>query len=394
MILQYKHSDSIPQYLVALFLFLSPIEAFLVFMNAGTLLKYYQIISIIIMMMILVASEKKLKLNNLILVLIVFLMYMSMSLLWTESIIRGAMVMRSCLLQVVFIVFAVQFDYDAKAFKYMQIAMILGGILLSFLVLFNGKTYADYSNRFSIYINDDNSIDPNNLGGLLVTSIALLFPMTVKGMLKNTFKWGGLLLLVVALLMTASRGAVLACVCAVFVCMLLQKNFKKKFKYILIIAIAVIALIFINRNSNVNFIGNLFERFQEGGGSNRVDIWEHSISAFVEKPILGSGLGASPNVIRRYYGVSIGSHNTFITFLLEGGIVLFALFVLLIFNVYKKLRGSLFYGVIACETASLVCSFFIDTYNKKIFWTPLLLCFIALKIKKDDGDLADGKEVK
>lgn len=58
MILQYKHSDSIPQYLVALFLFLSPIEAFLVFMNAGTLLKYYQIISIIIMMMILVASEK------------------------------------------------------------------------------------------------------------------------------------------------------------------------------------------------------------------------------------------------------------------------------------------------------------------------------------------------
>ena len=383
MVQRSKSASRLAVWLISAFLFLSMIEFFMFSSSAGTLLKYFQMGCLVIMVVLVLSSSKKvIRISSMAICLLALAFVLGLSLVWTEDVSRGLAVFRSCILQIVFILMALQFDYDEGSLRIMQRALALGGLLLAVLMLTRAETYAAYTDRFSLSVDGNTAMDPTNMGGLLALSFAVLLPMTFDKRSFVIFKWAGMVLILVAMLMTGSRGAVLSCAGAVVMALVVQRSFKKKFKFLILIEFVVIAFIAANNKLGWGLLENVIARFEEEGGSGRLEIWSAALPRFWDAPIFGIGLGSSPLLIYRLTGENVGSHNTYITFLLEGGIILLSIVLILYFAIFKRLRKRGCVGALSCLTASFVCSFFVDTYNKKIFWIPLLLCCVAAHIKE------------
>lgn len=392
MIRRSSFSSQLPTYLVSAFLLLSMVEFFLSSSSAGTLLKYFQMGCLVVMaFLILNSSSKTIKISNIGLCLIVFALYIGLSLVWTVERSRGSSVFQACFLQIAFILMALQFDYDKRSFQIMQTALIIGGVILAILMMANAEEYSHYSDRFSLEVDEETAIDPNNIGGLLAIGFAALFSVNFKTRLLSFLRWVAIVVVLVSMLMTGSRGALLSCIGAALVTFFVQRSFTHKFKYVFLTVVVIFAVLWTSDKLGMDLWDNIMERFEDEGGSGRVDIWLAALGNFWEAPVLGIGLGSSPILINRLTGEWTGSHNTYITLLLEGGIILILLIIILYVAVIRKLRKSQYASLLSILTASIICSFFLDTYNKKIFWVPLLLCCIAAHIKDDRRISQDGK---
>lgn len=373
--------------LISIFLFLSPIESFLS-SQVGTLLKYYQLFCICIFFIFILYKKKKIKLFNVGKYLCIFLVLLCFAFLRTAYIDRGLNTLQSIGLQILFIILAMQFDYSKSDQTAMIVSYIIGCIVLAIIFFQSGQLVGNYDNRYSVAVDSETVLDPNNIAGLLsIANVYLFFIRTNKKYL-NILKYILICILTVAVLMTASRGAILALLIALCYGLLIQNDWKKAIFLIITSIFIYISIYFINIYFlDNNFIEVIIERFvNDSGGSNRVEIWNSAFKAVLDSPIFGYGIGSSPYIIYKYYGVLIGSHNTIITILLEGGIILASSLIIIFVSIFKNRKNMLF-DICVCggEVASIVCSCFIDSYNKKIFWLPILICCISLCSKTFKG---------
>lgn len=114
-------------------------------------------------------------------------------------------------------------------------------------------------------------------------------------------------------LLTQSRGPLIA----LFATMLFSSVLVKDYKFLLNIAFLV-GVLFISK------IFNFFDPFSliSRGDSYRFAIWEQAWSFFLEKPVLGYGLGGGRPDILIKPAISIShAHNIFLANLLDGGVV-------------------------------------------------------------------------
>lgn len=114
-------------------------------------------------------------------------------------------------------------------------------------------------------------------------------------------------------LLTQSRGPLIA----LFATMLFSSFLVKDYKFLLNIAFLV-GVLFISK------IFNFFDPFSliSRGDSYRFAIWEQAWSFFLEKPVLGYGLGGGRPDILIKPDISIAhAHNIFLANLLDGGVV-------------------------------------------------------------------------
>lgn len=191
--------------------------------------------------------------------------------------------------------------------------------------------------------------------------------------------FGAVGILILGLVITASRGAIVGL--AGVVCVLFARAAAKKQFGNLIFAGAATGLttVAITTSSTV------MARFENVGENYiRLDLWPAAWNLFIEKPILGIGVGQFPALS----GFEIYPHNGFLSILVELGLVGFLVYAMLVWSVLKRsFRGSLKWiplivmsgllpvimtGVWERNTIFFVCLAFVASVSSLGQWEPNL----------------------
>ena len=370
-------------FLVFMFVFLSPLESFLI-EQTGSLLKIYTIVCIVLFSVKILMMGKVKRLIPAQTSLLLFVFITGLSVFWSPHMSRGMDILFSIGLQVVFIMVVSQINYtETETHGFLQ-GYILSTIVLSLLVFANAEMLLAEGGRATASVPAGSDIDPNNIAAYIVGGFAVLLNVDTSKKQFGFEKPAKVVLQIVfliAIFMTISRGAFVA-VFAVIMYNAFSKGKLKRTIFFIVTIIIVFAVVYglsqyiFGSNNPMLLLINRF--LEDESGSGRLRLWEISIDAIVNKPILGYGLGESPYIIGKKQLNNIGSHNTFITIWFESGIFALISFITIIVSLWKTKKTSRFdlssYGFLL---GALTISFFIDTYNKKILWLPILLCVLA-----------------
>ena len=194
-----------------------------------------------------------------------------------------------------------------------------------------------------------------------------------------------LLLIIVGLFFSASRAAVLFCglACAItffFYIKKLGKTRKEVLKvaiYVFIAPIILIVIIIVLEKKMAGAVANITwywnRYFVNGFGDESVTgrflWWKNAISLFVKRPIYGYGIG-NINVSGNSSAVT---HNTYLDFLVDQGLIGFSLFLFLIWNSCKRIiknKNYAYYGIIF---GILIGVFNLSATRSTFLWFALIL---------------------
>lgn len=391
--LQERNKLSFWGILITIFAFLSPLESFLG-SSAGSLLKLYTL-GCIGLFVLRILAKKNYRFVVPAQWLFVFLfVVIIVSALSSSHFSRASDVLFAIGLQVVLILTATQIPYSRKDRDFILYGYIFGCLILAILLMGNVDQLAEGA-RVSAET-EEGGVDPNNVAAYLVAGVAAVMTIHFERKYFTLLRWICMVFLVIAMLLTASRGAFLALLLFVIYHTITQKNIKDAMVTIFFIGVMAFLIIILSKKlfGLYNPIEILMYRFREDtGGSGRTDLWKIALELIVEKPIFGYGLAVSPYLFSEtYVNHAIGSHNTYLTFWLECGIFGIGFFLSVYASLWRnRNKNNNFHtAVYSILFTSMITSFFIDTYNKKILWLPLLLCMIAVTSeryqKKDEID--------
>lgn len=152
----------------------------------------------------------------------------------------------------------------------------------------------------------------------------------------------GTVLSVTNIVLTFSRGGLIAIGLPLFISIIMFKN-KGKVKLIRGITIASLIIpLILSTLFNINIWAIINDRFLSLGedrGSGRFEIWENALKIFMENPIFGIGIYNFQQYNLLYFNDYHYPHNTYLEILVESGIIGFTLylafFMILIYKLYE-----------------------------------------------------------
>jgi len=196
----------------------------------------------------------------------------------------------------------------------------------------------EFANRLSGAPSD--VINPNELGFVIVTAIPFLhFFMIDKKWIVKLIYFGLMSLMLYALILTMSRGALLA---LLIVGWIIFKESKRK---VLLIAFAVVAMIggwsVMNDNQKDRYLSLVSsDAKQSGSADGRVEGMMNEFKLSLERPIFGFGLGTTPEAKFNTWGHSKASHNMYAEVMVEVGFVGMFFFLKFIRSIYSQINFS------------------------------------------------------
>ncbi|SDI00512.1 O-antigen ligase family protein [Desulfosporosinus hippei] len=322
--------------LLNFFVFTIPWENISVIPKVGTISK---LIGIILMAVYLVEVKKRQTLtrpNGVIVMMFLFVFWSGLSILWSINIglTYDRLLTDIQLLCMVWMIFDLA-DSDMLQKNLMQ-AYVLGAYVSVISTLKNFAVGQNVVyNRYAA-----SGFDPNDLGVMIALAIPLAIYLTAHGRPK-IFKALNVLFIPIgsiAILMTASRtAAVVAAVALIYV--LVGIKMKKTTRMVLLALLGVGGLFAIRfLPSNIFFrLATITSEMTTGTLNDRTILWMSGLSYFVEHPLLGVGAGAFRTAMFERLGYSAVAHNSYISILVETGIVGIILMSFII--------GSLFYRI-------------------------------------------------
>lgn len=149
-----------------------------------------------------------------------------------------------------------------------------------------------------------------------------------------------------AIFLTGSRAIFLQLIVAMIIIpwsLLEVPNWRKILLWTFLVTLSVLVLVIYFDIPGVARMLTTFEMILAGDYSGRANIWHVATSSFKENPVWGSGAGAfveaTRDHARQYYSRDIGAHNTFLSLLVEVGLVGILLFIMpFIFNATRLLN--------------------------------------------------------
>ncbi len=231
-------------------------------------------------------------------------------------------------------------------------AYVLGSLYSSADIAYNAAIGRDSSVLYAqIYGMQGSAGDRFTAGGFNLNDLGLLLalsiPMSVyllcrrQSPLLQALYWFHLGLCSIAILLTASRGSTIALAIALY-SIPLALPFLSAAKRILCAAIAVIGVLCAAYTVPAGVWSRLLEttdQVERWDLSERTTIWSAGMGLFRLHPLAGVGAGSFPEVVNPALGTNQVAHNTFVSVLVELGVVGLILFCLiLLFWAYGALR--------------------------------------------------------
>lgn len=183
-------------------------------------------------------------------------------------------------------------------------------------------------------------INPNELGFVIVTAIPflhyLLFPLGWKYKILYSLIMAGALY---ALMLTMSRGAFIALLVIGF--MIFKESKHKLILIFMAVAIAISGWSLMTPVQQDRYL-SLIDRDATGGGSveGRLGGMVQELRLGLRRPIVGHGLGATPETKTHAYGSTQASHNLYAEILIELGIIGAVIFLTFLWRIYQGLSAN------------------------------------------------------
>lgn len=272
---------------------------------------------------------------------------------------------------------------------------VAGGAIAACLVIIQFAGRITVEGRASLVAGNLNA-NPNDLAFslLLPFSLALGAVLSRGGLLKRTALGVALALTTVSILLTMSRGGLIALLATLLVYLFRAGVRRRMLAPILILAIPLF------------FLPNLFyQRLEEGRtnrGTGRYDIWLAGLEIVKRNPIIGVGLANFPVAYQKvsgyahiFYprkGYSRDAHNTYLLVCAEMGMIGFAFFVAAIWSQMRAVRRALTrrgppdYLGIAIEAACwglLVAGLSGSIQWSKSFWLAFMLLTLLTQTRRE-----------
>jgi O-antigen ligase len=191
----------------------------------------------------------------------------------------------------------------------------------------------------------------------------------------------GLLLSTTTLLLTFSRGAILAVLFGIFI-IFVSAKLKTKIKMVLFGVPVVYALIKAAYSffyiDVIQIIMDRFKEVSEDDGSGRFDIWANGLELFSNHPIFGIGIYNYRSYSNALFGIDHYMHNTFLEVLTESGLIGFVLYCMvfvMLFCAFYKYRNK---GVESRYLFYTLCSMMVLMSSLSLIVNECFFLFLAI----------------
>ena len=240
---------------------------------------------------------------------------------------------------VIFMVHEIYRDYSVILYSYFMIPF--GMIIVILLMLASGQNVL-FLNRLcfdgNIRVLANAVVIP-----LYYCIVCMFWKKRIFSHLTNRTQTLITIALFVVLILTASRGAIIAFLCCMVAAVLMSggigKNFKKWF---LVITLAVVFVYLFLNAEGLNLDRLFVDR--QGGFNGRTDIWAYYFTSLKDGGILRILFGFGPGNISR---IALGtefenaySHSTYFDILFSHGLIGGVLFVVVVFSILKYIFNS------------------------------------------------------
>lgn len=281
-----------------------------------------------------------------------------------------------------------EFYFNCFSHTFIVIALIL-----SLELIFAGNQYVQSYG----YTDMERAIwaDPNYLGGVMgmgVMAAAVLYIRKCAFSLK-VYLLSSIMLMITALVLNASRGALLATISGVFVILMMGKRIKI-WQRALLLSVAAVFVIFLYNNSYFELLEYRLEN-DSGGGSGRTGIWLIKLDEFFKNSnlfqlIFGRGYDGG---LKAGFSYNRAFHNDFIAFLVEYGFIGFVSFVTLMLYPLKRVWFK-DKGVLGCMVFIFVNCMTLEPFSLGMliyyfFW--LYVYYQSMRYKTNNYSLISRK---
>jgi len=385
-----------PKYCLFVFIFLIPFEDITIISQSLTLIKIIGWLLLFIWLFTKIRNKKFPQIDKTSFLLILFFVWASLSFFWAYN--PTVVLNRIPTFIQLLILYVILTDMvkDRKTLHSVLWIYTFGTILASLLTIFfffSGEELIGTRAAIS------SSGSPNHLPLSMIPAFMWLWInfSTSKVWKSKLINLILLLPIIGVIILSASRGALLALFLTLMIS-LIWKNQRKQTFYLFFIGI--MGYIFLNLINNPDIFSRFtVERFLYDRGAGRFDIWLVGLKMAKENFFIGVGLDNYPWVFGDYYAITQtlrsisyfkASHNIYLGVLVELGIVGIILFLgfiiiklLSIFNnikpqlisiINKNNNISIPLTVLLSLVSLLIGGFFLDILYRKYFWIFLSLC--------------------
>lgn len=273
--------------------------------------------------------------------------------------------------------------------RYIESGLICGAVIAASIMIFSPSLslYTDEGRRTIVLF--DRTLDPNIVASIIMLGLFAKFDEFFSAKSRNKWMIIILIVLVLGLLYTGSRGALISFVIGFGMQLKLQmkeretrrraKNLLRMGIFAALLTLAVLpSELLLTRFSRDTFLG--LNEFQNGA-HNRYTIWYYAFSLVGGAPVLGYGCGNFMSAIARVYR-ECSAHNAYILLLIENGIVGLAIFCYGIYRILKLAYLKKKYSAFAMLFSVCIMALTLDSLSNKYFW--LSIVFAILSILKNE----------
>lgn len=310
--------------------------------------------------------------------------YYFISIAWTDNMAQASVYVFTVTLMTFLCIFVQYFTYGPefcncvmRLFKLASVSVALLSIF-SFIDIGSGTRRVLY--LFGTYV------DPNGqVASIAIGSGLCLYGVFSANNLRN--KILDFILFTIccfSVFQTGSRSGIVILTIQIMIIVLFwhpEKNsiFKESAKWIVLFVLGVIAIYFMTNFISSDIIDRLLGRgsLEFLDGTQREERWAEGVEYFLQNPIMGNGWG------------TFECHNTFLTMLVDIGLIGNLVFYVLIIRLYFNAFRTRDISAIMILTSGLVPAFFIGAQNKRFFWGAIMLASLLINCRGDNNDYQD-----
>jgi O-antigen ligase len=333
-----------------------------------------------------------------------FTLWCALTILWAVEPRKSLELLPSVVALFLFYLVASSFRITEKELDRIVTLAILGGAAAATWSLYShyfGAGFAQHQLRATL-ANGREVVNPNRFGScmLIPLSLALARFLSARHRWTRVMALGLFGIISIGLILTMSRGSILAAVVTVSVFFwrlnsLKLKSMKPKVRRFLFVGIVLVLV------AAATVPAGLVKRFGESAsdrGAGRFDIWTVGLAVLQDYAVFGAGLNNFPVVYNKYAGYASHQdfssdrdpHNVYLGVSVEEGVVGLFLFLMALrsqFKIVAKVRARTPESstlLIACEATCwgvLVASIFGTFLWDKVFWIAWVLLAFTLTVQ-------------